>query len=195
MMQALRNLPHKAKTAGVVVSAAGMIAYNMLLLPWEGNKLTPYLDVGGVPTACMGITGPEITKAWKEGRIFTEAECHALNVEAVAKHEKRVNQAITHEAVTDITRASFISFDFNTGAIFTSTLRKKANAGDIVGACNELSRWVFVKGQVISGLQNRRYLGSTDRISERTLCLIGIDPTYKTPLFEALWGKYGWGDA
>ena len=47
-----------------------------------------------------------------------------------------------------------------------------------------------VKGAVLAGLENRRWKGDAQRISERALCLIGLDPSYTTPLAERLYFDY-----
>nr|WP_254435487.1 glycoside hydrolase family protein [Ruegeria arenilitoris] len=41
---------------------------------------------------------------------------------------------------------------------------RKANAGDLTGACNKLPRWNRAGRRVIRGLTNRR-------MSDRTMCL------------------------
>lgn len=53
---------------------------------------------------------------------------------------------------------AFVSFTFNVGgdAFCGSTLVKKVNSGDYSGACGELTRWVYFKGQPIKGLERRR---------------------------------------
>jgi lysozyme len=65
--------------------------------------------------------------------------------------------------------AALTSFAYNVGIdnFRKSTLLRKLNAGDIVGACNELPRWNKAKGQVLPGLVKRRE-------AERQLCLKGI---------------------
>ena len=65
------------------------------------------------------------------------------------------------------------AFNVGTGAACRSTLIAKLKAGDLAGACGELSRWVRVKGQVIKGLVNRRVDGNPGRRSEQALCLEG----------------------
>nr|WP_276554179.1 lysozyme [Cupriavidus gilardii] len=68
--------------------------------------------------------------------------------------------------LTDGQRTAFVSFTYNVGrgAFCGSTLVRKLNAGDYVGACNELPRWVYAKGVKLPGLVNRRE-------QERALCL------------------------
>ncbi len=190
----LKPPKHIGKSA-LGLTAAGTIALNMLIIPWEHNVPKPYLDVGGVPTACGGVTGPEITKAYNEGYVFTKTECDHLNARAVRKHELGLRDAIDDQVekiIPEFTMAAYISWTYNvgTGAAARSTLVRKVNAGDLVGACDQLKRWTRVNGVVVRGLENRRVNGDSVRISERTLCLIGLDPNYKTPLFEKLYFNY-----
>jgi lysozyme len=50
-------------------------------------------------------------------------------------------------------------------------MARKANAGDMVGACNALMMWDKVKGQTVRGLTRRRTV-------ERDFCL------GRTPIFN-----------
>lgn len=172
-------------TGGVTALAA---AFLLLIGPWEGDERVPYLDVGGIPTACKGITGPEVTQAYRTGRVFTDEECRALEDKAGQEHWDSVRRLITYRPLPYYTEVAFISFHWNVGPgqFASSTLRKKANAGDLRGACEELPRWTKVQGKVVKGLEKRRFLGDAERLSERTVCLIGVDPSFKTPLFEKL---------
>ena len=67
--------------------------------------------------------------------------------------------------MTDGQKAAFLSFAFNvgTGAFCGSTLARKANAGDMRGACAELSRWTLAGGKEMPGLVKRR-------AAERKVC-------------------------
>lgn len=185
----------KVGTAILGLSAAGTIALNMLIVPWEQTHLKPYLDPVGIPTACSGITGPDITKAFREGRVFSAAECAHMDAKAVAAHERGLREAIddrVERTIPDFTMAAFISWTYNVGnhEAAKSTLVRLINAGKLREACDQLPRWVRAKGVVLAGLENRRWRGDAQRISERTMCLIGIDPAHKTPLFERLYFDY-----
>lgn len=185
-----RKLPSPATVTKTVggIGAATAIAYGLLIAPWEGYSRKPYLDSGGVPTACHGATGPEITFAYKTGYVYTDEECEAIDMRNLAVHSTGVYAHVTYRPLPDLTAAAFISFHYNVGGtqFRSSTLLKKANAGDLRGACEQLPRWTKVKGVTLRGLENRRFLGDAERVSERTVCLIGLDPKYRTPLFDKL---------
>ncbi len=130
---------------------------------FEGLRTEAYNDPVGIPTICFGYTaGVEI------GDTATVDECKALLTDEVISHGLAVTNAVTvplsHEEM-----AAYSSFTYNVGgnAFKSSTLLRKLNAGDRVGACNELSRWVYAKGVKLPGLIKRR-------AAERELCLSGI---------------------
>lgn len=130
---------------------------------FEGLRQVAYLDVIGVPTACYG----EI-KNIKLGMKFTRQECEGMLIESLMAHERGM-MACTKVELPDDRYAALLSFTYNVGvgAYCGSTLVKKLNAGDVVGACNELSRWTRAKGIVFPGLVKRR-------AAERELCLKGV---------------------
>lgn len=168
------------------MSAAGALAASLLISPWEGRVYIPYQDVGGVWTVCDGHTGNDIIL----GKVYTDSECDVLLAKDVNKHEAGLDRCLSNpESIPQHTKAAFISYTYNVGvgAACGSTLVRKVNAGDLRGGCDQLSRWVYVNGRKFRGLVNRRVDGDTYRVSERTMCLIGIDPAYKTPLYEKLY--------
>lgn len=181
--------PTKTKATLLGLSAAGAMALNIAITPWEGREYVVYADklAGGLPTVCSGVTGWHL----KVGDVYTDAQCDAMEAEAINRHEAGLRESLKVEPPTP-TMAAFISWTYNVGVTNaqSSTLVKKANAGDLIGACNELPRWVFARGKVISGLENRRFRGDAYRVSERTLCLIGLDPSYETPLYERLYVQF-----
>lgn len=184
--------------AALGMTAAGTIAMHMLIIPWEHTTLKPYLDVGGIPTGCSGVTGKEVTDAYKSGHVFSEPECASLDSRAVRVHEMKLRDSINdkvEQKIPDLTMAAYISWAYNVGNgnAERSTLVRRINAGDLRGACEQLSRWTRVNGVVVRGLENRRFKGDGQRVSERTLCLSGLDAKYETPMIEQLYVSYqGW---
>lgn len=157
-----------AGAAGAVL-LAGATAFTA---SWEGRRLVAYQDSGKVWTICDGKT-----KGVYPGMRATNAQCDAWLREDLLSHEARLLAcapemlkvpAKTYIAINDW------AFNVGTGAACSSTLIRKIKAGDIRGACDQLSRWVYVKGVVINGLANRRINGSPGRMSERALCLAGL---------------------
>lgn len=140
---------------------AGSLA---LLVPvvmfFEGTVTKTYKDPIGIVTACVGHTGPEL----KMGQTFTPAQCQEMLYTDLLKHADDID--CIKRPLSDGQKAAFISFGFNVGKekLCKSTLAKRANAGDMVGACNELMRWTLAGGKELPGLVKRRE-------AERKLCL------------------------
>ena len=122
---------------------------------------TPYVDKRGRGqplTVCNGITGQGVVA----GRWYSPADCYQLEKARYLQAERQASGMLTHWAsYDDFTRAVFIDFIHNKGveALRTSTMLRKANAGDVQGACRENPRWNkgTVAGvlQVLPGLQLR----------------------------------------
>lgn len=143
-----------AAGGGVLALAAGLISY------YEGYVPRGYADPVGIPTACYGHTGPEV----RIGQKYTKEQCDALLTEDIRIAKAQVHRCIRvplkpHE------EAALVSFTFNVGgtALCGSTLARRINAGQLPGACSELSRWVYSRGIKFPGLVKRRD-------SERAMC-------------------------
>jgi lysozyme len=140
----------------IALSAAGLVA----LASWEAFRSEPYLDIGGVWTDGFGNTNN--VNPSKSVSVPQALNQLLINVKSA---EGAVNTCIT-KPMTQGEFDAFVKFTFNVGnrAFCNSTLVRKFNAGDNVGACNELMRWVYVKGVKVNGLVNRRE-------AEKKLCL------------------------
>ncbi|KOC23941.1 glycosyl hydrolase [Comamonas testosteroni] len=134
-----------------------------LVQKYEGTVLRSYRDPVNVLTSCTGHTGPEL----RDGQTFTREQCEEMLYKDLAKHADALS--CVRAPLTDGQRAAFVSFAFNVGddAFCRSTLVRKANAGDIEGACAELSRWTYAGGKQLPGLVKRR-------AAERQLCERGL---------------------
>lgn len=147
----------QAGAAGVV-AAAGALAYY-----FEGEHFKPYTDPVGIPTVCVGETGRAVVL----GKTYTPEECARLYVDSLNIAASHVEKCTPN--VPDAMKPALISFTFNvgSGAYCRSTLARKANAGDLVGACKELLRWTYAGGRQLPGLVARRK-------AEADQCLQGI---------------------
>lgn len=146
-----------AAGASAILAAAGGIAYI-----FEGEKREVYTDPVGIMTACIG----HVSNGLKLGQYFSEQECTTLFISDLGKAAAVVDSCTP--TLQEDMKAPMISFAFNVGgkAYCQSTLAKLANAGDLCGACNQLSRWVYAKGKMLPGLVRRREF-------ERQECLKG----------------------
>ncbi|KGH22978.1 lysozyme [Comamonas testosteroni] len=152
----------KAKFIAIVGAGAAALAVP-LVQHYEGTVFSTYRDPVGIITACTGHTGPEL----KMGQTYTREQCEEMLYKDLAKHADALS--CVRAPLTDGQRAAFLSFAFNVGddAFCRSTLVRKANAGDINGACAELSRWTYASGKQLPGLVRRR-------AAERQLCEQGL---------------------
>lgn len=151
----MKNLRYAALCVSATCSlAAGVI------MGWEGKSNKAYLDLVQVPTICYGTT-----KNVRLGDIKTDDECNKLLIDEVLRIDAILDRTVKVK-LKDHERAAFISWIYNVGEgnFYSSTLLRKLNAGDVKGACNELPKWVYAKGQRLRGLENRRS-------DERRLCL------------------------
>lgn len=139
--------------AVAAASAVSLVAY------FEGYVPTVYRDPIGRLAVCYGHDDQTL----KPGTTYTRAQCEMMLVDDLAKHAEALN--CIKSPMTDGQKAAFVSFAYNVGVqgFCGSTLVRKANAGDMAGACAELSRWVMAGGKKLPGLVNRR-------AAERELC-------------------------
>lgn len=120
---------------------------------WEGLRLTPYRDAGGVWTVGYGHTGADV----RPGRAITQATADALLRQDLGRFEAAVERAVA-VPLTDGQFGALVSFAFNVGeaAFARSTLVLRLNGGDYDAVPAQLGRWVHVGGRRVQGLVNRR---------------------------------------
>ena len=152
----------RAKLAAKIGAGATALAIPLVML-YEGTVLQSYRDPIGIITACVGHTGPEL----RMGQRYTRQQCEDMLYGDLLKHAQALD--CIKQPMTDGQKAAFLSFAFNVGnrAFCDSTLARKANAGDMAGACAELSRWTRAGGRELPGLVKRR-------AAERELCERGL---------------------
>jgi lysozyme len=155
------------KTSSRIVGGVSALAIVLVgtVGAYEGLRLKAYKDPVGIPTICFGET-----KGVQMGQVKTKAECDAMLVDSLVEHELGMVKCINDPAkLPDLTYGAFVSFTYNVGvgAFCKSTMLKKINAGDLVGACNELLKWTKAKGKELPGLVKRRQ-------GEREMCLKGL---------------------
>lgn len=138
------------------LSAAGLI----FIALHEGFSGKPYLDSVGVLTNGFGNTNNA-----KQTVTVPQA------LEQLGDNTKTAESAV----IACITRQTnqnqfdaFVSLTFNIGnnAFCKSTLVRKFNSGDSVGACEQILRWDYAGGKRLSGLTKRR-------AAEYELCMRG----------------------
>src|SRR5215472_16408041 len=104
-----------------------------LVKHFESLFLKAYQDPVGIWTIGWGHTGLKHNDGTvHKGRTISEEEAHALLAHDMMTFCERVENLIT-VVLTDDQFDALVSFDFNTGGLAKSTLRKKLNAGDYEG--------------------------------------------------------------
>ena len=148
----------RGKLVAKIGAGATALAVPLVML-YEGYVPWVHRDPIGRLAACYGHDDQTMTP----GKRFTAAECQAMLDQDLLKHADALD--CIKQPMTDGQKAAFLSFAFNVGnnAFCQSTLARKANAGDMRGACAELSRWTLAGGKEMPGLVKRR-------AAERKVC-------------------------
>lgn len=159
----MNNIAKKLAVAGMAAST--VLSATWLIIPHEGEvknsagQHVVYKDPVGIITYCWGITGKDMYgKLPKVGDTYTEQECAIMFADKMRSFEKSVDAAVTVAYASPYQRAALISFTYNVGegALRKSTLLNRLNSGDHVGACEQLTRWVYASGKKLNGLVVRR---------------------------------------
>jgi lysozyme len=157
--------PRKPSAPGNAIAAilASCALATPLVVASEGWVTRTYADPIGKLTACAGVTNGVVA-----GRTYSDEECSAMTSQAIVEHGVKIAPCIK-VPIPNASRAAFTSFAYNAGptAFCTSTMVRKLNAGDLAGACAELSRWTLAAGKPLPGLVKRR-------AAERALCEQGL---------------------
>jgi len=154
----------RLKKAGIGMTVAGSLAIG-LIGGFEGLRTKAYRDVVGIPTVCFGET-----RGVRMGDSYSVDDCKAMLGDALVDFESGIRKCLkAPDAIPDKPYVTFLSLAYNIGqrAFCGSTVARKANAGDLRGACNAMLAWNRAGGRVINGLMTRRQ-------AERKLCLEGL---------------------
>ncbi len=124
-----------------------------MIMKHEGCKLKAYLCPANVWTIGYGHTGKDV----KQGMVIKKEEAERLLIDDLKKFCAAVERLVKVK-LTDNQFAALVSFCFNigSGAFGKSTLLRKLNAGDIIGAVQEFPKWNKGGGKVLPGLVKRR---------------------------------------
>lgn len=107
-----------------------------------------------VPTICVGHT-----RTARQGMWRSDAQCLDLLQDDINRTLDELRGLLGSSfRLTGGELLAYTSFVFNVGPtkLRSSTWLKKLRAGDRVGACHELRRWVYSNGKKYRGLERRR---------------------------------------
>lgn len=124
----------------------------MLIKKFEGLRLSAYRCSAQVWTIGYGHT-----KGVKPGDKITEDQANKFFLDDLSKFESEVLELV-NVPLNQHQFDALISFSYNLGAkaLGRSTLLKKLNNGNYLGAANEFHRWNRANGRVVEGLTRRR---------------------------------------
>jgi lysozyme len=128
---------------------------------FEGSVLKLYNDPAGHCTIGIGHLVHHGRCDGSEPAEFKRGITRQRAFELLQEDAAEVGRAIRRHVKVRLTQAQFdalCSFGFNcgTGAIQTSTLTRRLNAGEYAAVPHELNRWVKAGGQTLPGLVRRR---------------------------------------
>ena len=124
-----------------------------LIKRYESLSLVPYLCPAGKLTIGWG----HVIRSGETFEKVTKAEAEKILKKDVAIAETAVNELVRvdlHQEHFD----ALVSFVFNAGArnFKNSTMLRKLNAGDYLGAGREFQKWVYSNHRKLNGLVERR---------------------------------------
>lgn len=127
----------------------------------EGRRNVPYLDVVNVWTVCDGYAQKDVVR----DKTYSDAECDDMTKTQLEAHGRAMLECV-NVPISPNEYAAYTLFSYNvgSGAFCRSSLLRKLNQDDHVGACNGLMEWNKAGGKVVRGLTIRREF-------ERKLCL------------------------
>lgn len=166
--------------------AAGLsgsaVTGGVFIVDQEDLVLGTYVDPVGIVTECAG----QRADGQEPGQPRSMEYCLNQLADNLATYNRQLLLLTDGVTLTEGENAAYLSFIYNVGAeaFRTSTLRKKLFAGDHIGACNELTRWVYSKGRKLNGLVNRR-------AKERELCLSNLKVNANEPFKPSIGPGYG----
>lgn len=147
------------KSITSAIAALGLILGGTVYL--EGMENHAYLDSGGVPTICSGITA-----GVKLGDTYSDATCIKMTQLEVNEYTAFVRSRVK-VPIKPHTEAALVWFAFNVGktGFDKSLVLRELNKGNYAGSCYAYVRtgtdgkvygYVNVKGKLNKGLINRR---------------------------------------
>ncbi|EHM42944.1 MULTISPECIES: lysozyme [Hafnia] len=114
----------------------------------EGVRTIAYQDGRGIWSICRGLTRIE-GKPVTQGLKLSYSQCKRYDAlerdKAIAWVRRNVTVPLSEPAIAGI--ASFCPYNIGPAKCFPSTFYKKLNAGDRIGACAEIKRWIFDGGR------------------------------------------------
>jgi lysozyme len=154
------------KRLAALVGAAAATLLLTFVPAHEGEVLTTYYDPVGIATVCYGDTDPALAVP---GATYSREECLRSLERQLIAHAGPVLECAPGVIASPEMTAVFVSLAYNIGtsAFCKSSVARRFNSGDYVGACAAIEMWNQAGGKVLPGLVKRR-------ADERAMCERGI---------------------
>ena len=123
-----------------------------LIRRFEGLRLHAYLCPAGIPTIGYGATGPEI----QLGLTWTATEAEERLQRDAPRYLSAARKLCPGLSGGPLAAVASLAYNIGSTRLSASTLRRKANAGNMAGAAAEFPKWVHAAGRVLPGLVLRR---------------------------------------
>lgn len=129
-----------------------------LIKKFEGFSSTPYKCPAGVWTIGYGSTRyPAGDFIASTDLPITEEQAETIMRLNLINYENDVIRYVSQK-INQSQFDALVDFAYNCGSknLLKSTLLKKVNKGDFLGASKEFGKWVYADGKKLSGLVKRR---------------------------------------
>jgi lysozyme len=123
-----------------------------LIQRFEGLRLRAYLCPAGVWTCGWGSTGPDVGP----GTVWTREQADARMLLDAQKYTLAAQKLCPKAVGKQLAALADFAYNLGTSRLAASTLRRRFNRGDLVGARAEIQRWVYGGGKKLPGLVLRR---------------------------------------
>lgn len=166
-INSMKPLYKKLTALGLTGAVALSGAY--LIAPSEGYVEGVYVDPVGIVTSCYGHTGPDI----KLGQKLSEQDCVRQFAKDLDKHNKELTAMVKVSFQSDYQHAALLSFCYNVGSTNckNSSLLRKLNAGNHVGVCSSITKWVYAQKKDCRIKANNCFGIVTRRAEEYKWCM------------------------
>jgi len=150
------------KSAGIAGLAVLVVA------GFEGVSTVAYYDPPRIPTICYGDT-----HGVRMGDTATLEECKTRLNTSLDKFSTAIDKCVPTD-LPERTYVAFLSAAYNIGApaFCSSSMARRANAGNLQGACDALLMW---DKATIGGIKVALPGLTRRRTEERALCLEGVN--------------------
>ena len=133
------------KTRNSIVAGTALMAAALAYIGFyeDGGKirLEAYLDQGGVPTICKGVTGKDI----KLGMVVTKEWCRKREEAEIERHSLYLNQVKYQLPPHVILAFSDFGYQYGEPKARTSTAFRQLQTGKVTAACDALLMWKFTR--------------------------------------------------